>query len=141
MSANRYKLQNGLFLGKGYKFDAQLKEKIKFGYPDISFREFITFARFSDNGILELPDNYTEGGVGMEIGKNYQESYNGNWRSYLDLSVVQNTLFGLSLGGEVGIGGRFLGDDNLNISLNYNRSAGDSNDELWLFKLRHKYLY
>ena len=141
LEAAKYALRNGKFLGKGYKLSLDFIQKLRLAYPDMAFREFVALSKFKDKDSLYLPRDYAEGGVGFYLGRDFEGSYSYEWRPYMDFSLSKNSLFGFSYAATVGASGGFFGDDNLNISLNYNRSAGDLNEELWFFKLRHSYLY
>ncbi len=141
VSTSRYRLQNGDVLGTGEKYYLKLQQNIKFAYPNITIREHFLIANFSDQSLREeLPNDYIEGGVGIEIGKTTTNRYNSTWRPYADLSTTYHNRFGLLFAGQVGISGRFIGNDYLNLFLNYNRLASD-NTELWMLKLNHSYLY
>jgi hypothetical protein len=140
-SNSNYKWQKGDTLGNSQRYNIQMQQKIKFSYPDILFREYLTIANFNDKGIKELPDNYIEGGLGVQIGMGSLKRYSSSWRPYADLSTSYHDTFGLSFAGQFGVCGKFIGDDYLNLSLNYSRSAVDKNEELWLLKLTHSYLY
>ena len=139
-SNSNYKLHEGDSLGSGSRYYFQTQQKIKFSYPDILFREYISIANFRDKGIENLPQNYLQGGIGMQIGMSALNRYSGSLKPYLDISTAYHNHFGLSFAGELGISGKFIGSDYLNLSLNYNRLAS-TNDELWLLKLNHSYLY
>ncbi len=142
LGADRYELLNGKFLGKGYKTSLTLFQKLRFAYPDIAFKEFITLAKFKEQNDKYLPSrDYAEGGVGVLVGRDFEGGYSYRWRPYMDLTLLQNSLFGFSYAASVGASGKFFGGDNLNISVNYNRSAGSFNDELWFLRLKHNYLY
>ncbi len=139
-SASSYKLQKGTTLGSSQRYNIEMQQKIKFSYPDILFREYLTIADFTDKGMKYLPDDYIEGGVGVHIGMSALNRYSSNWKPYADLSTTYNNGFGLSFSGQIGMSGRFIGDDYLNLSLNYS-SSSSSDEELWLMKLTHSYLY
>ncbi len=137
---NKYYLKEGQYLGNGGKITLNLKEKIKTSYPSISLREFITFAKFKDEGVLNLPKDYKEGGVGILIGDN-TDPVSYSWRPYLAFLLLQNSLYGFSYQAKIGASGRFLGDDNLDLSLSFSQSSFDSNDRLWLFEFKHNLIY
>ncbi len=140
-SNSQYKWQKGGYLGNSQRYNIQMQQKIKFSYPDILFREFLSVASFNDKKINNLPKDYVEGGVGMQIGLSSLNQYSRSWKPYADLSTTYHNRFGLSFAGQIGVSGRFIGDDYLNLSLNYSRSAVDESEELWLLKLTHSYLY
>ncbi len=142
LEANRYRLLNGESVGKSYKLMLSAFQKTRLSYPNVTFREFISFMKFSDQNFKYLPPkDYVEGGVGVSLGDAFRGKRFYRWRPYADFSLFKNSLFGLSYAAVVGASGGFLGDDNLDVSLNYNRSAGSFNDELWFLKLKHSYLY
>ncbi len=138
---NKYYTLDGIYAGKGAKAQIDIREKIRAGYPDISFRQYLAAARFDDKGVLPLPKDYMEGGVGVGVGRDFVSMISGGWRGYIDLLLSQNSLYGFSYAAEIGAGGKLFGRDNLNLSLGYNRSAGEFDEELWLFKIKHSYLY
>ncbi len=141
ISSSKYRLHTGESLGNGGKYHIEAQQKIKFGYPDILFTEYLSIANFSNDNFKELlPKDYLQGGVGLHIGKSAIQHYNTKWRPYADLSAAYHNLFGIVFGGQLGISGKFFGTDRLNLSINYNRSATDDN-ALWLLKLTHSYLY
>ncbi len=140
-SNSNYKWQKGGTLGNAQRYNLQMQQKIKFSYPDILFREYLSIANFHDKGLKDLPDDYIEGGLGVQIGMGSLNRYSSSWKPYADLSTTYHDSFGLSFAGQIGVSGKFVGDDYLNLSLNYNRSAVNESEELWLLKLTHSYLY
>ncbi len=136
---DRY-FSNNIFLGKGEIASISFRENLSSVYPDISFREYFTVARFKGDNLKDLK-NYTQGGGEILIGDNFLGKISSPWRAFLKLGVFENSLYGFGYLAKIASSGRFLGDDNLMLSLAYNRSSFASNDELWLFELKHTYLY
>lgn len=130
---------NNLFLGKGGKVSLSFRENLNSFYPDISLREYFTVARFDEN--LKDLKNYTEGGGEILVGDNFLGKISYPWRGFFKLGVFENSLYGFGYLAKIASSGKFLGDDNLMLSLAYNRSSFGLNDELWLFELKHTYLY
>ncbi len=138
ISSNRYRLRTGEKIGDASKFDFELQQRIKFSYPDILLREYLSIADFSKNELL--PKDYSQGGIGVDIATGASQRYGMTWKPYGGVSATYHDRFGLLLGARVGINGGVFGNDRLNLSLNYNKSATD-NQDLWLITFSHGYLY
>ena len=136
-----YRDQDGSKLGTGERYGLEADQRLQFDYPDLVVREYLHAAHFSPRGIRNrLPKSYTEGGIGLSIGKSVTDRYNASWKPYADLSATYHNRFGFYFGGGVGLCGRLFTNDYLNLYLGYSRSAAED-EPLWNFKLTHNYLY
>jgi len=63
------------------------------------------------------------------------------WRPFLRVDAGYNTIGSLSYGSSVGMGGAFLGKDNLSFEVSLNRNAGGLKETLLQIGLFYKFWF
>jgi len=125
-------------LGTGFYMYNEAQYKLRFGYPDYTLRVFYSYGNYREKagskGVVEqlspftafrvLPENYYTIGLGFSFGFEHKYSYTRFWRPFFDASLAYNSLGGLGISTEVGIGGAVFGNDNLSLGLSFRKNTG-----------------
>jgi polysaccharide biosynthesis protein PelB len=140
LNQNRYKSQDQVTLGSGQSAIAYYHHKFEFDYPDWNYTVFGSIHRYDHSGKLSpkaqeiipgiqtadvsfyVPENFCRYGVSFGFGQDYLESYTHAWRPFAEVSVFNNTRFGLGSYMNAGVAGSVFGRDHL--VLYYSRSVG-----------------
>jgi hypothetical protein len=125
-------------LGTGFSTYNQAQYKLKAGYPDYTLRAFFSYGNYREKagskGVIEqlipftafrvLPESFFSIGLGFSFGFEHKDSYTRFWRPFFDASLAYNSLGGLGISTEVGIGGAVLGNDNFSVGLSFSKNTG-----------------
>ena len=93
------------------------------GYPDMHFSTYLLISRFRDVKKDILPKDYMELGSQISIGAVRNQEIHRDWRPFglLGLSINNNHDIGTNI--SLGLSGELMGEDNLNISLDYSKGV------------------
>jgi len=71
-----------------------------------------------------LPESFFSIGLGFSFGFEHKYSYTRFWRPFFDASLAYNSLGGLGISTEVGIGGAVFRRDNFSVGLSFSKNTG-----------------
>lgn len=141
-------------IGEGFNSSVDIQYKLRFGYPDYTVNFYSDYGHYSERhkkgNISELspyqdfealPEDYLNTGIGFSFGYENKDSYVRVWRPFLRVDAGYNTIGSLSYGSSVGMGGAFLGKDNLSFEVSLNRNAGGLKETLLQIGLFYKFWF
>ena len=119
----QYKTQQKENMGGVQELRVSGNYLLRGGYPDMHFSTYLLISRFRDVKKDILPKDYMELGSQISIGAVRNQEIHRDWRPFglLGLSINNNHDIGTNI--SLGLSGELMGEDNLNISLDYSKGV------------------
>jgi hypothetical protein len=152
---NSYTSQDGVAIGSGNYFTANLGYQIRNGYPDLHVGIFSDGGIYSENesskGVIDrlqggtfkvLPRDFYNLGINFSYGMQNSEIYTRVWRPYFTGSTYYNSeINDLTFGFSAGYGGKIYSQDHLVIGAEYTNSVSGVGGSILEIFLRYEFLY
>jgi len=141
-SFNQFYSQDKKSLGSSQHIYCEYDFKLREGYPDIIWKNFISYANYSSEECSEciirklspyeqtnfLPSTFTEIGTGISIGETNIYGYTRVFRPFASFSLSYNTESNINYSLSGGIGGHIFNQDHLSFGLTYGTNSKNSAD-------------
>lgn len=154
LSTSRYSSQDGIALGNGTGFTAQLGHHFRTEYPDFTVKLLGSAYRFSDDrtstssihsllapGAAAMPDSYNQFGFGFSIGETVNEQFSRTFRPYALFDVLKGSNAGWGYGTELGFVFSPTGQDWLRGRYRKGQNTFGNDQDSTLLDLEYRYLF
>ncbi|WP_456397684.1 tetratricopeptide repeat protein [Desulfurobacterium sp.] len=149
---NEYFSSDRKKIGTGFNLYEELLYKLRAGYPDFTFKTYISKTFYSEKKHANtdvddmsyyppanaIPESSFETGIGFEFGYENMYNYVRIWRPFFNINLSYNTAYGWGLSTGGGIGGMLIGKDNLNLGFSYSINPSATEDKILTIQVNYK---
>jgi hypothetical protein len=157
---DRFRGQDGTWLGSGMVYDLEAGYRIRTQYPDYTVRVVGTHANYRTSGgtlsprlstlvpaddeaskSFYMPQNFTQAGVVFGFGDQLLDDYTHKWRPFMELGALYDTRAGHNFRTELGIAGTVLGNDHLAMYVRHETASRNGGTPLTELGMRYRWLF
>ncbi|MGC9061678.1 tetratricopeptide repeat protein [Calditerrivibrio sp.] len=142
-SYNKFYSQDNKFLGTSNNIYGEYDFKLREGYPDILWKNFVSYGEYSESSISNnssilklspyenprfLPETFTELGTSLSVGESNVYGYTRVIRPFASSGISYNSKSNLNYNFSLGLGGHIFNQDHLSIKLNLSTNSKNNAD-------------